>query len=51
MGGDMISLRDISKSYISSTQKREVLNNLTLAVDKGNRIAVMGPSGSGKQLY
>ncbi len=41
----MLSLENISKSFI---QRGSVLDNLSLAVAKGDTIAIMGPSGSGK---
>jgi ABC-type lipoprotein export system ATPase subunit len=41
----MLSIKNISKSF---TQRGLVLNNLTLEVNEGDSIAIMGPSGSGK---
>lgn len=41
----MLSIRNISKSF---RQRGIVLNNLSLEVNEGDTIAIMGPSGSGK---
>jgi len=41
----MLSIKNISKSFI---QRGLVLNNLSLDVNEGDTIAIMGPSGSGK---
>lgn len=39
---------NISKDYIDSDQKIHVLNELTLEVQPGEQLAIMGRSGSGK---
>jgi len=41
----MLSIKNISKSF---TQRGLVLNNLSLEVNEGESIAIIGPSGSGK---
>ncbi|MBK7627687.1 MAG: ABC transporter ATP-binding protein [Bacteroidales bacterium] len=41
----MLSIKNISKSF---TQRGQVLNDLSLEVNEGESIAIMGPSGSGK---
>jgi len=41
----MLSIKNITKSY---TQRGQVLTNLSLEVNEGESIAIMGPSGSGK---
>lgn len=41
----MLSIKKISKSF---TQRGQVLNDLSLEVNEGESIAIMGPSGSGK---
>lgn len=45
-----IELKNISKGYgeIGAHSFRSVLNNLSLGIEKGDRIAVVGPSGCGK---
>jgi len=42
---NMLSIKNISKSF---TQRGQVLNELSLEVNEGESIAIMGPSGSGK---
>jgi len=44
----MLEIRNISKVYGEGTAKVVALNNVSLLVNEGDFIAVMGPSGSGK---
>lgn len=44
----MLSLQHISKYYQVGGNKNYVLNNLSLEVDEGEFVSIMGPSGSGK---
>jgi macrolide transport system ATP-binding/permease protein len=44
----MIELKNINKSYQMGTVKVHVLRDVSLKIDAGEFIAVMGPSGSGK---
>ncbi len=46
----MIELKDIKKRYQStdSGRNREVLKGVSLKIEKGSNIAIVGPSGSGK---
>lgn len=44
----LLSVKGISKSYTSGKKERTILNNLSLDVEKGEKIAIVGPSGSGK---
>ncbi len=44
----IIELRDIQKIYIMGTEEVRALNGLTLDIDKGEYVAIMGASGSGK---
>jgi len=43
-----IELSNASKVYQASDDKYAALNNISLAIDSGEFVAVMGPSGSGK---
>lgn len=44
----MISLKNINKSYRTSTVETLALNNINLEVAKSEFISIMGPSGCGK---
>ena len=44
----IISLEKICKKYTMGDQKTEALKDINLKVEKGEFVAIMGPSGSGK---
>src|SRR5471030_1792474 len=44
----MLSLQHVSKFYQVGGNKNFVLNDISLEVDEGEFISIMGPSGSGK---
>ena len=44
----IISVSDLSKTYIMGTEKVHALRGVTLDIHKNEYIALMGPSGSGK---
>lgn len=44
----MITLTDISKTYHTDKIETIALNNINLAIDKGDFVSIMGPSGCGK---
>ncbi len=44
----MIELKNISKSYTMGDQVFYALKNVSLTIDDGDFVAIMGPSGSGK---
>ncbi|MEO0408519.1 MAG: ABC transporter ATP-binding protein [Cyanobacteria bacterium P01_A01_bin.135] len=43
-----IELRQLSKSFVEGTQERQVLDELSLTVDEGQFVVLLGQSGSGK---
>ena len=44
----LVEIRDVHKSFQRDTQRIDVFNGITLDVDEGSFLALMGPSGSGK---
>lgn len=44
----MLSLKNISKYYHTGGNKVSVLNNISLDIEEGEFVSIMGPSGSGK---
>ncbi len=46
--GAVLSLRDVTKTYVMGAEKIHALNGVSLDLRKNEYIAIMGPSGSGK---
>ena len=44
----MLEIKDIRKSYQMGDNTLEVLKGVTLSIEDGDFVAIMGPSGSGK---
>jgi putative ABC transport system ATP-binding protein len=44
----LVEIRDVHKAFQRDTQRIEVFTGITLDVDQGSFLALMGPSGSGK---
>ena len=44
---DFLQLNDLNKFYLEGGEKREVLRNLSLKIQEGQIVALLGRSGSG----
>lgn len=44
----LIKIKDISKVYKMGRQELKVLDNVSLKIEKGEFVSILGPSGSGK---
>ncbi len=44
----LLEVLDVKKSYVRGDQKVEALRGVSIQVDRGQFISIMGPSGSGK---
>ena len=44
----LVEIRDVHKSFQRDTQRIDVFTGITVDVDEGDFLALMGPSGSGK---
>ena len=44
----MIELKNLCKSYKVHQRVENILNHVNLSIDRGERIALLGPSGAGK---
>ena len=48
MGGHMLKVTKLTKSFGSGTNKLDVLKGIEMEIERGEMVALMGPSGCGK---
>ena len=48
MGNTLVEIKNLVKTYTRGDQEVPVLRDITLSIDRGDFISLMGPSGSGK---
>jgi len=48
MGGHMLKVSELTKSFGSGTNKLDVLKGIEMEIERGEMVALMGPSGCGK---
>ncbi len=51
MSDTVIRIEDLDKSYLTSAGSFPALKQVTLSIDAGEFVAIMGPSGSGKSTF
>ena len=45
---ELISIKNVTKSYKMGSNKFDALNDINLSIEKGEYVAIVGPSGAGK---
>ena len=48
---EIITMQNVNKSYKMGANSLHVLKDISLTVEKGEYLAILGPSGSGKSMF
>lgn len=46
-----MQFKNISKSYVDGNETRKVLDDISINIEKGEFVAIVGPSGTGKSTF
>ena len=51
MSNSIVSISNLTKTFLSANEKLVILNNLTFEIEENKKISIVGESGSGKSTF
>ena len=48
---NIIELKNINKFFGEKESRQQILKNISINIEKGEMVAIMGPSGSGDYVH